>query len=104
EVLVFEHTRRIQGGQQPSQIIRIGVSDRTSRDAEAVVVVERKDTDRLAEAIIELRAGLERLDLSQRPELALAALATVSKEFLGELEKPAARTEHSEESKEAMHG
>ena len=104
EVLVFEHTRRLQGGQQPSQILRIGVSDRTSRDAEAVVVVEWKDTDRLAEAIIELRAGLEKLNLSQRPELALAALATVSKELLGELEKPAARTEHAEENKEAMHG
>jgi hypothetical protein len=104
EVLVFEHTRRIQGGQQPGQIIRIGVSDRTSRDAEAVVVVERKDNGRLAEAIIELRASLDKLNLSERPELALAALATVSKQLLGELEKPSARTDHAEKDREAMHG
>jgi hypothetical protein len=103
EVLVFEHTRRIQGGKHPGQIIRIGVSDRSSRDSEAVVVVERKDNDRLAEAIIELRASLEKLNLSHRPELALAALATVSKQLLGELDRPANRTESVEEVKEIKH-
>ncbi len=104
ELLVFEQTRRVQSGQQPGQIIRIGVSDRTSRDSEAVVVVERKDNDRLAEAIIELRASLEKLNLSHRPELALAALATVSKQLLGELDKPENRMEHAEEDKEMQHG
>jgi len=82
DAVVFEQTKRIANGTSADQVLRIGISDRHSKDVEAVVVVERKDRDRLAEAILEIRNGLDKLSLGGNPELALAALGMVSRQLL----------------------
>lgn len=85
ESLVFEGAKRLVNGFDPAQIVRIGVSDRYSKEVEAVAFVEKKDQGRFAEAILKVRSSLDELEISDNPELALAALATVAKDFLSEL-------------------
>ena len=86
EALVFEEVKRAQAGGRPTQIFRVGVADRHSRDYESVVAVEARDESRLAEVVIGLRATLERTGISGEPQLALAALAMLCRDFLSEIE------------------
>ncbi|HXE74007.1 MAG TPA: hypothetical protein VNN18_00005 [Candidatus Xenobia bacterium] len=88
ETLVFEITRQLHLGKAPAEVLRIGITDRHSKEREAVVVVESDDQDKLAEAVIEVEECLKRQGVVGNPELALAALATVSRRFLAELETP----------------
>jgi len=69
------------------EAIRIGVTDRHSRDLEAVVVVESADQGALSQAVVSVEACLERLHLDSVPTLALAVLGTVSRRFLSALDK-----------------
>jgi hypothetical protein len=103
ESLVFEQAKWLEQGVDPGHIIRIGVSDRHSKEIEAVVVVEKKDQQRFAEAIIELRSSLDNLHVSDNPELALAALAALSKEYLAELMHNKAQLE-ARDKMEVTHG
>jgi hypothetical protein len=86
ETLVFEELKRSRAGSKPTQIFRIGVSDRHSREYESVVSVEAKDEVRLAEAVISLTETVQRMGISGNPQLVLAALAMVSRDVLADLE------------------
>jgi hypothetical protein len=85
EALVFEENTRLEQGRKPEHILRISVSDRHSKDLEAVVVVEPQDSSKYAEAVVRLDELLEKLKLSDNPELALAALSSVSQKYLSDL-------------------
>lgn len=92
EALAFELVRRRKLGRGPADVLRIGVTDRHSNEREAVVAVESEDQPKLADTVIQLEACLDRLAITSHPELALAALATVSRRFLSELENSESRT------------
>lgn len=85
EALVFEESARLEQGRKPEHILRISVSDRHSKDLEAVVVVEPQDSSKYGEAVVRLDELLEQLNLAGNPELALAALSSVSQKYLSEL-------------------
>ncbi|MBV9925647.1 MAG: hypothetical protein JOZ96_11570 [Acidobacteria bacterium] len=85
EALVFEESARLEQGRKPEHILRISVSDRHSHDLEAVVVVEPQDSSKYAQAVVRLDELLEQLKLADNPELALAALSSVSQKYLSEL-------------------
>jgi hypothetical protein len=87
EALVFEELKRTRTGTQPVQIFRIGVSDRHSREYESVVSVEARDEGALGEAVMGLTRTLEAAGITDNPQLALAALALLSRQFLAELEE-----------------
>jgi hypothetical protein len=87
EALVFESANRSHAGRPPAEVLRIGVTDRHSKDREAVVAVESEDQDALAESVIQMEECLDRLKVNANAELALAALATVARRFLAELEE-----------------
>ncbi|MEK7994346.1 MAG: hypothetical protein AAB403_11135 [Planctomycetota bacterium] len=88
EALVFELLHQVQAGREPSEVLRIGVTDRHSAEKEAVVIVEAADKCRLAEAVLAVEECFERLGIAAAPHVALAALATVSRRFLTDLEEP----------------
>jgi hypothetical protein len=85
EALVFEITRPEVVKDAAAEVFRIGVTDRHSKELEAVVSVASKDTGILTTAIIDLEGVLEKSGLADRPDLSLAALAVVSKSFLSRL-------------------
>ncbi|MCA1579162.1 MAG: hypothetical protein LC794_17575 [Acidobacteria bacterium] len=85
EVVVFEEVRRLEQGRKPDHILRISVGDRYTKDLEAVVVVEPQDSSTFATAVIQIDELLERLELASNPELALAALSSISQKYLSEL-------------------
>jgi len=85
EALVFEETTHTRKGKKPDHILRIGVSEPRSKDLEAVVVVGRKESRRYEEAVVGVTELLERLGMDDNPELALAALASVSQKLLSDL-------------------
>jgi hypothetical protein len=85
EVVVFEEARRLEQGRKPEHILRISVGDRYSKDMEAVVVVEPQDSSMFSTAVVELDELMHRLDLTSNPELALAALSSISQKYLSEL-------------------
>jgi hypothetical protein len=87
EALVFELTRAEVAGEATAEVFRIGVTDRHSKEAEAVVSVSAKDTDTLAKAIVDLETVLDRSGVADRPALSLAALAAVSRMFLSRLDQ-----------------
>jgi hypothetical protein len=87
EALVFESANRERAGRAPADVLRIGVTDRHSKDREAVVAVDAEDQDVLAQAVIRLEESLDHLNVSSNAELSLAALATVARRFLAELEE-----------------
>jgi len=87
EALVFGLTNREKTSQVPAEVLRIGVTDRHSKEREAVVIVEVTDQHKVAEAVIRVEESLDRLGIATNPELALAALGTVSRRFLSELER-----------------
>ena len=82
ESLVFA---LVQRGDEPGDVWRIGVTDRHSKDREAVVVVQAHDRQRLAGAVVRIEDDLESLGLEGEPELALAALAKAAQRFLADL-------------------
>ena len=84
EALVFSV---IQRGQDPQRgdAVRIGITDRYTKDREAVVVVQPEDRDRLTQAVIDIEGRLEATGLANHPELALATLAKIAQRFLSEL-------------------
>jgi hypothetical protein len=93
EALVFETIRRENSGKQAAQLMRIGVTDRYSKEMEAVVAVESADNERFTETVIEIEKFLERTGVVENPALALAALGTLCRRFLAEIENPARRRE-----------
>jgi hypothetical protein len=84
EVIVFEEARRLEQGRTPEHILRISIGDRYSKDLEAVVVVEPQDSSRFASAVVQLDELLGQLELASNPELALAALSSISQKYLAE--------------------
>jgi hypothetical protein len=87
EALVFEELRRTRAGSQPIQIFRIGVSDRHSHEYESVVSVDARDERALGAVVVGLEDTLKAAGLSQNPQLALAALAILSRQFLAEIDE-----------------
>ena len=86
EALTFESVSRERSGRASSEVLRIGVTDQYSKDREAVVAVDSTDKNLLARAVIDIEGCLENLQMSSNAELSLAALATVARRFLSELE------------------
>jgi hypothetical protein len=86
EALVFEISRSHTGQEPAAEVFRIGVTDRHSKELEAVVSVSSRDLDTMTNAIRELEAVLERSGVAEKPALSLAALAVVSKQLLSRLE------------------
>lgn len=82
EALLYEESKRINAGQKLEEVFRIGVADRNSMELGAVVVVEQHEQRRFMDAVVELSAQLSAMDLS--PQIALAALASISKSLLGD--------------------
>jgi hypothetical protein len=103
EALVFEELKRTRTGTQPIQIFRIGVSDRHSREYESVVSVEARDEEPLAQAVIGLTRALEATGIAGNTQLALAALAMLSRQFLAELDE-SNRTSADPQRSEVKHG
>jgi hypothetical protein len=87
ESLVFELISHVQAGRNIGEVLRIGVTDRHSKEMEAVVMIEPDERNRLTEAVVEVEECLERLGITSTPQLALATLATAARRFLSELEK-----------------
>lgn len=85
EALVFELTRPEVVSDDAAEVFRIGITDRHSKELEAVVSVASRDSASLASTIIDLEALLEKSGVADRPALSLAALASVSKNFLSRL-------------------
>ena len=86
EALVFEELKRSGHGEAATQIFRIGVADRHSREYESVVAIDARDENRLAETVIRLKDSLTAAGVTDEPQLALAALGMLCREFLSELE------------------
>jgi energy-coupling factor transporter ATP-binding protein EcfA2 len=103
EALVFEELKRSRTGAQRVQIFRIGVSDRHSREYESVVSVDARDEGSVAEAVIGLTRTLEETGIAENPQLALAALAMLSRQFLAELDDASAPSA-AVQGREVRHG
>lgn len=88
EAIVSEMSSRTHGTKAPGEVLRIGVTDRFSKDLESVVIIEPIDQPTVAEAVIAIEEMLHAHRAGSAPNLALAALAMVSKKFLSELEAP----------------
>ena len=84
-------------------MFRIGVSDRHSREYESVVSVDARDEGTLGEAVVGLTRSLEVTGLAQRPQLALAALAILSRQFLADLEESKDKSKDGHRT-EVQHG
>jgi hypothetical protein len=82
EELLYEERKRLDLGKRPEEIFRLGVSDRNSMEVGAVVVVEQHEQKQFMSAVLELQFQLQALNVS--PQIALAALASVSQSLLGE--------------------
>lgn len=85
EALVFELTRPEVVRDAAAEVFRIGITDRHSKELEAVVSVTAEDRVVLTKTMIDLEAVLQQSGVSERPALSLAALAAVSKGFLSRL-------------------
>jgi hypothetical protein len=95
EALVLEKTRQLENGVVPAEIMRISVADVHSRQREAVVVVQAQERDRMAEAMISIEDALTRLGMDENPNLALAALAAVSRKFLEDFDQNSGVQKHT---------
>jgi hypothetical protein len=82
EALLYEERKRLDAGKRLEEVFRIGVADRNSMELGAVVVVEQHEQRRFMDAVAELQSRLAALELP--PQLALAALASISQSLLGE--------------------
>jgi hypothetical protein len=92
EALLYEERKRLDAGKRLEEIFRIGVADRNSMEVGAVVVVEKHEQKHFVEAVVELQASLSGLNIS--PQIALAALASVSQALLTEYTGTEALKEH----------
>jgi hypothetical protein len=82
EALLYEERKRLDVGKRLEEVFRIGVADRHSMEVGAVVAVEQHEQKHFVEAVMELQDRLAALNLS--PQIALAALASVSQSLLSE--------------------
>jgi hypothetical protein len=82
EALLYEERKKLEAGKRLEQVFRIGVADRNSMEVGAVVVVEQQEQARFVEAVIELQSHLTSLNVS--PQIALAALASISQSLIAE--------------------
>lgn len=82
EALIYEEQTRLSAGKSLEDVFRIGVSDRHTMEIGAVVAVERTERRKYMDAVVELQSRIS--DMGLRPELALAAIASVSKQLLAE--------------------
>jgi hypothetical protein len=82
EALLYEERKRLGAGKRLEEVFRIGVADRNSMELGAVVVVEQHEQRRFMDAVVELQSRLTALELP--PQIALAALASISQSLLGE--------------------
>jgi len=103
EALSGEILDRAKSGLPLGEVLRIGVTDRYSKDMEGVVVVETKDQDAVTRAVIGIEEVLDLANLTETPALALAALATTARRFLAEMETAEVPKQPSKTA-EARHG
>lgn len=89
EALVFELARPEVAQDNAAEVFRIGITDRHSKEQEAVVSISSVDIEIFTKTIIDIEAILERNGLTDMPTLSLATLAAVSKGFLSRLGRPA---------------
>jgi hypothetical protein len=82
EALLYEERKRLDAGKRLEEVFRIGVADRNSMEVGAVVVVEQHEQERFVEAVLELQSRIAALKIT--PQVALAALASVSQSFLAD--------------------
>jgi len=83
EALLFEEKQRMDMGRKVEEIFRLGISDRHSMEQGAVLVIEQGDRRRFMEAVVEIQHCIEALRTT--PQIALAAMTSVSKSLLSEL-------------------
>lgn len=94
EALVFELARSEVARDTAAEVFRIGITDRHSKELEAVVSIGSKDLAVFTKTILDLESVLEANGLAETPTLSLAVLAAVSKGFLsrlGEIASPPIR-------------
>jgi Arc/MetJ-type ribon-helix-helix transcriptional regulator len=91
EELLYEERKRQDAGKRLEEVFRLGVSDRNSMEVGAVVVVEQHEQKQFMNAVLELQFQIQALNVS--PQIALAALASVSQSLLGEYTGVGARVE-----------
>ncbi|HEY2933107.1 MAG TPA: hypothetical protein VGK99_15300 [Acidobacteriota bacterium] len=90
EALVFELGKNDQA--DVGELLRIGITDRFSKELEAVILVKPEQCGKLAEAMVTLDRCLEQLGLDSTPTLALASLATTARKILAELNESQPKT------------
>jgi hypothetical protein len=100
ESLVLELGKRLPA--HIGDVVRIGVTDRFSKDRERVIVVEPHNQDAVAEGVIKIEEAIERQALSGSPELALAALAIAAGHYLAEVDERGITKQTAKE--QATHG
>jgi hypothetical protein len=66
------------------------------------VAIEARDEDRLAETVIRLRDSLDAAGVVDEPQLALAALSMLCRQFLAEIEDQ--QLSHEPIGQETKHG
>lgn len=94
ETLLTVHQRRTLAGQTHAEVLRIGVTDRHSKDKEAVVIIEQADHERVLTTVCKVEDALA--ELKGRPQQALAALAIAAQHLLTDLhEHPSATKERN---------
>jgi hypothetical protein len=99
EALLYEERKRLDAGQKVEEVFRLGVSDRHSMEIGAVLVVEQTDRGAYMNAVVDLQNRIEELGVS--PQIALAALASVSKALLSQYTSAVPKVL---ESKKVKHG
>jgi hypothetical protein len=90
EAMVFELEKTGAQRDTNAEVFRIGVMDQHSREAEAVVSVRGAEKNQVTEAVVDIEQMLDSAGLSGSPDLALAALAIVSRNFLVQLNQTVA--------------
>jgi hypothetical protein len=95
EALLFEEKQRTDMGRKVEEIFRLGITDRHSMELGAVLVVEQGERRRFMETVVEIQNRLEALGVT--PQLALAAMASISKGLLSQLNsQPETKLEEQE--------
>ena len=95
EALLYEEQKRIAGGNNPDEVFRIGVADRHSMELGAVVSVDVRDHRNFEALVIGLEDKIASFEI--KPEIALAALASVSKRLLVEFSESHIEKEREKE-------
>jgi hypothetical protein len=97
EALLYEERKRLDAGKKVEEVFRLGVADRHSMEVGAVLVVEQQERNSYMNAVIELQNRVD--DLGVSPQIALAALASVSKGLLCQYVAGASTTVEGQEVK-----